>query len=125
MQLHYGPGVESASNRNDNQEWRMASSGMLGCVALVITDVLEELSAPLIMVTRIGELGTTLVVTSNRRTLQRNLKSYINVLFYETYSSLKMETLYSFETSDSSPDHTTLQAIHRTVHAVRMSKLAN
>jgi hypothetical protein len=44
-------------------------------VALVRTDVSEELSASIIRVTRIGELGTTLDVTSNRRTLQRNTNS--------------------------------------------------
>jgi hypothetical protein len=73
----------------------MASSGMLGRVALERTGVSEELSASFIRVTRIGELGTTLAVTSNRRTLRRvtrrhmpeddilhshrreNLKSYI------------------------------------------------
>jgi hypothetical protein len=42
----------------------MASSGMLRCVALVSTNVLEELSASFITVTRIGELGTTLVILS-------------------------------------------------------------
>jgi hypothetical protein len=42
---------------------------MLGRVTLVRTDASEELSASFIRVTRIGELGTTLVVTSNRRTL--------------------------------------------------------
>jgi hypothetical protein len=47
----------------------MASSGMLRRVALVRTDVSEELSASFIRVTRIGELGTALAVTSNRRTL--------------------------------------------------------
>jgi hypothetical protein len=41
----------------------MASSGMLSRVALVVTDVSEELSASFIRVTRIGELGTTLAVT--------------------------------------------------------------
>jgi hypothetical protein len=51
---------------------RMASSGMLRRVALVRTDVLEELSASFIRVTRICELETTLAVTSNRRTLRRN-----------------------------------------------------
>jgi hypothetical protein len=47
--------------------WRMASFGMLRHVALVRTDVSEELSASFISVTRIGELGTALAVTSNRR----------------------------------------------------------
>jgi hypothetical protein len=42
----------------------MVPSGMLGRVALVRIDVLEERSAFFIRVTRIGELGTTLVVTS-------------------------------------------------------------
>jgi hypothetical protein len=36
-------------------------------VALVRTDVSEELSVSMIKVTRIGELGTTLAVTTNRR----------------------------------------------------------
>jgi hypothetical protein len=51
---------------------------MLRRVALVRTDVSEELSASFIRVTRIGELGT-LVVTSNRRTLRRNAK-YLNII---------------------------------------------
>jgi hypothetical protein len=48
----------------------MAYSWMLRRVALVRTDVSEELSDSFIRVTRIGELGTTLAVTSNRRTLR-------------------------------------------------------
>jgi hypothetical protein len=47
----------------------MASSGMLRLVDLVRTDISEGLSASIIKVTRIVELGTTLPVTSNRRSL--------------------------------------------------------
>jgi hypothetical protein len=43
----------------------MAYSWMLRRVALVITDVSEELSASIIRVTRIVELRTTLAVTNN------------------------------------------------------------
>jgi hypothetical protein len=42
----------------------MASSGTLRRVALVRTDVSEELSASFIRVARFGELGTRLAVTS-------------------------------------------------------------
>jgi hypothetical protein len=42
---------------------------MLRRVALVLTDVSEELRASIIRDTRNGELGTTLAVTSKRRTL--------------------------------------------------------
>jgi hypothetical protein len=51
----------------------MAPSGMLCRVAHVRTDVSEELSASFIRVTGIGELGTALAVTSNRRTLRSNV----------------------------------------------------
>jgi DNA-binding TFAR19-related protein (PDSD5 family) len=44
----------------------MASSGMLRRVALVRTDVSEELSASIIRLTRIGELGATLALTSKQ-----------------------------------------------------------
>jgi hypothetical protein len=62
-------------------QWRTASSGMLRRVALVRTNVSEELSASFIVVTRIGELRTTLAVTSNRRDeggskFLRNVGSY-------------------------------------------------
>jgi hypothetical protein len=49
-----------------------ATSGMLRCVALVRTDVLEERSTSTIRVTRISKLETTLAVTSNQGMLQRS-----------------------------------------------------
>jgi hypothetical protein len=50
----------------------MVSPGMVRRVTLVRADVSEELSASFIRVTGIGEIGATLAVTSNRRTLRRN-----------------------------------------------------
>jgi hypothetical protein len=55
----------------------MPSSGMLRLVTLVRTEVLEEPSATVIRVTRIGEVGTMLAVTGNRRTLRRNAVCYV------------------------------------------------
>jgi hypothetical protein len=54
----------------------MVSSGTLRRVALVRTDVSEELIASFIRVTKIGELATTLAVTSNRRRLRASVASY-------------------------------------------------
>jgi hypothetical protein len=89
----------------------MASSGMLCLMALVITDVSEELSATFIRVTRIGELGT-LAVTSNRSSLRRNawyllfLRSVRRLLVTASVVpsslilvTLKKEALSSSETS--------------------------
>jgi hypothetical protein len=73
----------------------MPSSGMLRRVALVITDVSEELSASIIRVTKIDELGTTLAVTSNQCTLRRNTKKRIrNDEEYEEIQNTK--SLYFF-----------------------------
>jgi hypothetical protein len=56
---------------------RMVSPGMLRRVALLRTEVSEELSASFIRMTRIGEVGTTLAVTGNRRTLRRNKRASV------------------------------------------------
>jgi hypothetical protein len=47
---------------------------MLRHVALVRTDVSEELSTSFIRMKRINELGTTLAITSNQHMLQINTK---------------------------------------------------
>jgi hypothetical protein len=67
---------------------------MLCPVALVRTDVSEELSASFIRGRRIGELGT-LVITSNRRTLlvTANVPSSLILV------TLMKEALSSYETS--------------------------
>jgi hypothetical protein len=54
-------------------------------VALVRTDVSEELSASIIRVTRIGELGT-LATTSNQHTL----KSYISSVYLILEAALEL-----------------------------------
>jgi hypothetical protein len=72
----------------------MASSEMLRRVALVRTDVSEELSASIIRVTRIGELGTKLDVTNNRCTLLVTA----NVPSSPILVILMMEALHSSET---------------------------
>jgi hypothetical protein len=83
----------------------MASSGMLRHVALVRTDVSEELSASFIRVTRIGELGTKLAVTSNRCTLRRKYFFARLLVTANVFPSslihvtLKMETIRSSEMS--------------------------
>jgi hypothetical protein len=51
--------------QKNKYKYRMPSSGMLRHVAFVRTGNLEELSASIIRVTRIGELGTMLAITSN------------------------------------------------------------
>jgi hypothetical protein len=77
----------------------MASSGMLRHVALIRTDVSEELSVSIIRVTRISELGT-LAVTSNRRRLRRVRRLLVtaNVRSSRIIVTLMMETLSSSET---------------------------
>jgi hypothetical protein len=50
----------------------MPSSGILRCVVLVRADVSDEYIASMITVTRTGELGTTLAVTTNRSNLRKN-----------------------------------------------------
>jgi hypothetical protein len=62
---------------------------MLGRVDLVGTDVWEELSASIIREIRIGEIGTTLAVTSNRRTL------CFGVLFHSVISATGLVAVVS------------------------------
>jgi hypothetical protein len=69
---------------------------MLRHMALVRTDVLEELSASFIRVTRIGELGITLAVASS---LLRLLDTARVVPSSPTLVILKKKALNSSETS--------------------------
>jgi hypothetical protein len=69
----YSPRVLQSWSGEPTVLRRMVSSGMLRRVALVRTDVSEELSASFIRVTRIGELGATLTLTSTRYFFVRRL----------------------------------------------------
>jgi hypothetical protein len=71
---------------------------MLRRVVLVRTDVSEEVRASFIRVTRIGELGTTLAVTSDRRTLRRSTKYPVFLDFLVEYSKAKLKS-----TGDKAP----------------------
>jgi hypothetical protein len=71
---------------------------MLRHVALIRTDVSEELSASIIRVTRIDELGTMLAVTSNRRTC-RSLVTANVVPSSPILVIMMLEALSSSETS--------------------------
>jgi hypothetical protein len=80
----------------------MVSSGLLRHVALVITGVSEELSASFIRVTRIGELGTTLAVTSNQlflHSMRWLLVTASVVPSSPIHVTLIMETILSSEMS--------------------------
>jgi hypothetical protein len=77
---------------------RMASSGMLRRKALVRTYVSEELSTSFISVTGIGELGTILAVTSNRRTLRGLLVTASVVPSSPILVTLMKDALISSET---------------------------
>jgi hypothetical protein len=79
-------------------EGRMASSEMLRRVALVRTDVSEELSASFIRVTRIGELGTTLAVLVFLRSVRRLLVT-ASVPSSPILVTLMKEALSSSETT--------------------------
>jgi hypothetical protein len=73
-------------------------------MALVRTDVSVELSVSIIRVTIIGELGTTLAVTSNRHTLHLTsqcalVASYGYIPNSPILVTLMMEALSSSETS--------------------------
>jgi hypothetical protein len=75
----------------------MASSVMLCRVALVRTDVSEELSASTIRVTRIAELGTTVVAFL--RSVHRLLATADVFPSSQIFLTLMMEALSSSETS--------------------------
>jgi hypothetical protein len=83
---------------------------MLRRVAVVRTDVSEELSVSIIRVTRIGELGTTLAETNNRRRLQRNTKPRRNIPEDAILHSHRRENLKS---SNSEANHVTDRGSHK------------
>jgi hypothetical protein len=71
----------------------MPSFWMLRRVALVRTDVSEECIASIISVTIIGELGTSLAVTSNWSTLRRRTMHLLFIIYKQrVYSDILLFT---------------------------------
>jgi hypothetical protein len=77
----------------------MPSSGMLRLLTLVTTDVSEERIPSIIRVTRIGELGKTLSVTSFLSCVLRLLVTANVVPSSPILVSLMMEAIHSSEKS--------------------------
>jgi hypothetical protein len=86
----------------------MVSSGMLRSVALVRTDVSEEPSASFIRVTRIGELGTTIAATSNRRTQRALGSSETSVLTRATWRNVQEDTILHSHRRENLKSYNTL-----------------
>jgi hypothetical protein len=75
---------------------------MLHRVALVRTDDTEESNDSIFRVTRIGQLGITLAVTSNRRALPRNIMCNLTANIFPSSPilvTLMKEALSSSDTS--------------------------
>jgi hypothetical protein len=90
---------------------------MLRHMALVRTEVSEERSASFIRVIRIGELGTTLAVTCNRRTLRKKYQRCVRRLQVTASvvpSSLILVTL-TMEALNSSEESVLTRATRRNI----------
>jgi hypothetical protein len=102
---------------------------MLRRVALVTTDVSEELSASCNRVTRIDELGTTLAVTSKRGTFLRSVcrllvttsvvpRSPILVTLMKEELSFNEMSVLTRATWRNIPEYTTLHRWHLIYHTL-------
>jgi hypothetical protein len=89
----------------------MVSSEMLRSVALVITDVSEELSASFIRVTKIGELGTTLAVTATDAASVVHSSLILVALMMEALSSSETSVLARATRRNISEDTILLSAL--------------
>jgi hypothetical protein len=92
----------------------MASSGMVRRVAVVRTDVSEEIRAIIIRARRIGELGM-LVINSNRRTLRRNSKSLHRLLVMDNVPSSPILITLMKEAQCSTETSVLTTATHRII----------
>jgi hypothetical protein len=105
--------------------WRMVSSGMLHRVAVLRTDVSEELSGSFVRATRIGELGTTLAVTSDRPSVVPShpdggaAKFFRNVGSYKSHTAWHLRRHHALRIWDSSLSLQYFTLAWQRIHASR------
>jgi hypothetical protein len=87
---------------------------MLRRVVLVRTDISEEISTSFMRVTRIGELGTTLAVTSNYVPLKRRF-------LQEPYGVTSQKTPFFIVTAVKTSNLTTILAVYRKIFLLYIS----
>jgi hypothetical protein len=88
----------------------MVSSGMSRRVALVRTNVLEELSTSIIRMTRIGELGT-LAITSNQHALRST--SEMSALTRATWRNIPEDASFHCHCCENLKSYTLINIMYR------------
>jgi hypothetical protein len=97
---------------------------MLHLVALIRIDVSEELSASFIRMTRIGELGIMLAVTSNQRILFNDTVRLLFNGYSGGFFSAGHETDHHFELVPRSRECRSIHPLPMCLHGIVLNELS-